>query len=400
MRRIAAVLLAAATACGSSGDDEDLGVGFHPPDEWDPPACSWEDRVERPDDVFDLDTAVDVAVTTDSGLVVASDINDAGGRGMWLRRYQPTGEVRWTRQSQSGVVSGHIDAIALDADDRVGVTGEVDEDAGRLDFWIAAYDAGGEPLWSVDLDNAGRGADACFGPGGELFVTGSLPDPAYKSSTLIWVGKLSAGGELLWSHTDPGAGEGFENAGEVIVCDPDGGATVMARITVPGGPESIGPDIHTWIRRYDAAGEEIWTQTLGEEFERSEPGTMMAHPVGGGLLVTSGGRRYRLEVADGAIAEDLPGFGAAILAADPGGAYIEGNFGVREEPGCTEPEEECDDILYWGYAYVDWQGELVWWRADTAGSVDVGGAVRAIAVVEGVLAIAGRAENDIWVCYE
>lgn len=398
MRRLPLLLLATACACSGEGDDEDLGAGAGTPDEWDAPACSWEDRVDRPEDV--LDTAVDVAITSDRGLVVASEIADGGGRGMWLRRYQAGGEVSWTRETTGDVVSGHIAAVAIDADDRVGVTGEVDEEAGRLDFWIAAYEADGEPLWSIDLDTGGGGADACFAPDGALYVTGAVRDPDFQSGTLIWTGKLSAAdGELVWSHAEAGGEAGRENGGQRIVCDADGGATVMARIAVPGGPESSAPDAHTWIRRYDGSGEEVWTRTIGEEFEDSAPGTMMPDP-GGGLLVTSGGRLYRLETAGGTITSDTPGFGAAILAADEGGAYIEGNFAVREDPDCVEPENVCDVIPYWGYAYVDWRGELVWWRADTARDVDVSGAVQAIAVEERVLAVAGRADNDIWVCYE
>jgi hypothetical protein len=397
MRRLSFFLLATACACSGEGDDEGLGAGSGIPDEWDAPACSWQDRVDRPEDF--LDSAVDVAVTSDRGLVAAGEIADGGGRGMWLRRYQAGGEVTWTRETAGDVVSGHIAAVAVGVDDRVAVTGEVDEDADRLDFWIASYDAGGEPLWSIDLDNGGRGADACFAPGGELFVTGSVPDPDLQYSSLIWVGKVSANGELLWSHTDPGGGEGRENSGVAVVCDADGAATVMAGISVPGGPETSGPDAHTWIRRYDGAGDEVWSRTIGEEFEDSAPGTMMPHPAGG-LLVTSGGRLYQLETAGGTITSDAPGFGAAILAADEGGAYIEGNFAVRENPDCVDPEDACDFIPYWGYAYVDWRGELVWWRADTAGDVDVAGAVQAIAVKDGVLAVAGRADNDIWVCYE
>ena len=76
MRRLPLLLLATACACSGEGDDEDLGAGAGTPDEWDAPACSWEDRVDRPEDV--LDTAVDVAITSDRGLVVAGEIADGG----------------------------------------------------------------------------------------------------------------------------------------------------------------------------------------------------------------------------------------------------------------------------------------------------------------------------------
>lgn len=77
--------------------------------------------------------------------MVAGAIEDAGDEAMWLRRTSSAGEVRWTRQGSGDSLSGDIVAVAAAADDRVAVTGTVEESADREDFWIAAWDPAGDP---------------------------------------------------------------------------------------------------------------------------------------------------------------------------------------------------------------------------------------------------------------
>ena len=335
--------------------------------------------------------------------MVAGAIEDAGDEAMWLRRTSSAGEVRWTRQGSGDSLSGDIVAVAAAADDRVAVTGTVEESADREDFWIAAWDPAGDPLWSIDLDTGGAGADACFAPDGALYVTGEIRDPDFRSGTLIWVGKLSVDGELLWARTDPGNHPGRRNGGRQILCDADGGVTVLASIYEPGGPDSIGPVTHTWVRRYDGAGEARWTTTIGEEFEASYPFAILADPAGDGLLVGSGGYYHRVDPADGsATATDFPAPPVGpVLATDTGGPYVDGGFGERIDPDCEEDTGyDCPSILYWGYAYFDWTGNLVWWRASTSGVPDeTQGGVRAVVAADDALVVVGSREADVWVCY-
>lgn len=397
MHRWIVMVLAAAGACGGDSD-----AGTPPlPEEWEQPACAWEDQAGGDGG----DQAVALAFASDGGLVAGGLVDDpvTRARAYWLRRYSKTGEVTWTREGGLSVYAGEISAVALDPGDRVGVTGWIEEDNYRNDFWVAAFEAGGEPAWSLDLDNGGRGADACFTPTGELYATGSADDPEYRSGSLIWVGKFSAGGELLWSDTDYGTNQGWQNGGDAIVCDQAGGATVLAHIVVPGGPESTGPDTHTWIRRYHADGAVSWTTILGEEFESYGPGAMIADPAGDGLLVTAGASLSRIDAADGAITEELPLPPGAMLAADVDGTYIEGDFSRKADPDCVvDDDDECERIYYWGYAHVDWQGQPIWWRADSTGvPEEVSGAVHDAELGEdGALAVAGSRRGDIWVCYQ
>jgi hypothetical protein len=388
-----------AAACGDDAADD---WQIYHPDEWEEITCRWQDQVDGPAE--GRDGAIDVAITTDAGLVVAGAIEDAGDEAMWLRRYSSTGEVLWTRQGSGDSVSGAIGAVAVAADHRVAVTGKVEETAGREDFWIAEYDQNGEHGWSIDLDSGGAGADACFAPDGALYVTGTVLDPDIRSGTLIWVGKLASDGALLWSRTDPGNHPGRENRGRKILCDADGGVTVLASIYEPGGPDSIGPATHTWVRRYDGAGDARWTTTIGVEFEDSFPFAILVDPAANGLLVGSGRQYHHLDPADGsATATDLPAPPVGpVLATDAGGTYVHGGFGEQIDPDCDEDTgDDCPSILYWGYAYFDWAGDLVWWRATTSGVPDdTQGAVQAVASADDALVVVGSRQGDVWVCYE
>ena len=401
MRRLALILPLVAVA-GSACGEGDGDPGTTPlPEEWEPPACRWEDQAGG----AGSDRGVALAFASGGGVVAGGLVDDpeSRARAYWLRRYSAAGDLTWTREGALSIYAGEISALAVDPDDRVGVAGVIEEDNNRNDFWVAAFAAGGEPAWSLDLDNGGRGAGACFTPTGELYATGSAADPDYRSGTLIWVGKFAVDGELLWSDTDHGTDQGWQNGGDAIVCDPAGGATVLAHIVVPGGPESIGPDTHTWIRRYDADGGVSWTTILGEEFDSYYPGAMIADPAGDNLLVTAGPNLSRIDPADGAITEELPLPPGAMLAADVDGPYIEGDFSRKVDPDCVDDDfTECERIYYWGYAHVDWQGEPIWWRADTTGVADsVDGSVNALALGEdGALAVAGSRQGDIWVCYQ
>ena len=396
--RIAILALVVAGCADDAADDWQI----YQPDEWEEITCGWQDGVNGPGDGQDF--ASDVAIASDGDLVVAGAIEDAGDEAMWLRRYSSAGEVRWTRQGSGASLSGDISAVAVAADDRVAVTGTVEESAGRDDFWIAAWDPAGAPLWSIDLDTGGAGADACFAPDGALYVTGEVPDPDYRYSTLIWVGKLDTDGALLWSHTDAGNHPGRQNSGREILCDADGGVIVLASIYEPGGPDSIGPVTHTWVRRYDSAGEALWTSTIGEEFEASYPFALLVDPAGDGLLVGAGLQYHHLDPADGTVtAADLPAPPVGpVLATDAGGTYVDGRFSKKIDPDCDyDTGDDCQAMVYWGYAYFDWNAELVWWRAETSGVPDeTQGAVRAVVAADDALVVVGSREGDVWVCYQ
>jgi hypothetical protein len=268
------------------------------------------------------------------------------------------------------------------------------------DSWVAEYEASGEVAWSVELNNGGGGFGACFSPDGSLYVTGDARDPESRVGMVIWVGKFDPGGELLWSQTASGR-HGWNHRGVAIVCDEAGGAVALGELITPGAPDSLGPATHTWVRRYDPAGAELWTTEIGEEFETAWPDQILFDPKGGGLLVSSEGTFFRLAIADGAITEEQPKEPRHVFAADEGGYYVDGAFSVQVDPDCDNTRDDCDFQHHWGYAYIGWEGEPVWWRARASQVLNEDdGGVNGVATRAGDLVVAGMAAGDLWVCYE
>jgi hypothetical protein len=397
MLRRALVLLLAGSGCTGS-DEPPAGQSSGVPEDWEELACAWEDRVDGGADI--IDWADVAALASDGGVVVGGAIHPSAYDEMvWLRRYSATGEVLWTTQDEpGGDLSPLIWRLALDPQDRIGATGYIAHPDHAMDLWVAAYEATGELAWSLDLGSEGKGNDACFAPTGELYVTGEVIDLEHSAGTLLWVGKFATDGTLLWTHSE--AGQPGNNEGTALVCDDSGGVVVLGALIRDGGYGD------SWTRRYDPDGNELWT-TIVTDPQGSSPEELLFDGTRDEVLVAAyrvdGKRLYRLALADGAITAEAPAPEQRIFAADAGGTYVDGNFAVEGDPDCDDPYgDPCELIRYWGYAYYDWDAELVWWRAATTGvpNEESRSEVHSLAVADGARVLVGSLEDDIWVCYQ
>jgi hypothetical protein len=366
-----------------------------PPPDFVDPVCSWEASAAGTSGWGDQ--ASDVEFTPEGGVVVAGSVRDDEGDDMWLARYSASGELEWSTRENGIAYRPSIHDLAVDGSGRIGVTGYHD-DVTMYDFWVAEYEASGEVAWSVELNNGGGGFGACFSPDGSLYVTGDARDPESRVGMVIFVGKFAPGGELLWSRTASGR-HGWNHRGVAIVCDDAGGAVALGELVTPGAPDSLGPATHSWVRRYDPAGAELWTTEIGEEFETAWPDQLLLDPDGDGLLVAAEGRFHRLGLADGAITEQFDREPRHVYAADAAGYYVDGGFSVKVDPECDNSYDDCGFQLYWGYAYIGWDSEPIWWRARASAVLNESdGGIGAVATRDDALVVAGMAANDLWVC--
>ena len=389
-------LVVVAGACAGSDEPLEPHALWGGPDEWEPITCAWEDRVDDPE--VDDGSVSDVALASDGGLVAAGSISRSDDVEYWLRRYSAAGEVAWTTESEPGGYHRYIQALALDAQDRIGVAGDIGRPDGFFNLWAAGFSATGDEVWSLDPALLGSNEDACLSPGGDLYVTGNIITPEHPSTgSLLWLGKFAIDGTLAWSTMEAGD-RSRRNEGMMVVCEPSGGVVVVGDLAKPDGYSE------TWVRRYDADGDPLWTTTLGDP-QGTSPDAALED--GDEILVAvqlaDRKRLYRLAVADGAITADLPAPERRILAADDGGTYVDGHFFFDIDPGCRNAgQDPCSLVPYWGYAYFDWNAEQVWWRADTTGipNDETRNAVTTVAVGDGVRVAAGTLQNDIWLCRE
>jgi hypothetical protein len=385
-----------AGGCGGS-DDRSRAIWLGP-EEWDPLACAWEDQLDGGGGL--IDSAGEIALTADGEVVVGGGINpSAQEHRTWFRRYSRTGEVVWTTDSALPGFRGWFNALVLDDQGRIGLTGTITDENYREDFWVAALEASGELAWSIELDTGGGGQAACFAPGGELYVTGAVTDTEHNSASFLWLGKLAADGTLLWEHTEPAAFPG-QNEGQALVCDESGGVIVVGDV-LNGVTYS-----ETWVRRYDPDGASLWMTTFSDP-QGTSPDAALLDGARREVLIAvqfaASKRLYRLALSDGAITAELPAPEQRILAADDGGTFVEGNFAFDADTECEDPlGDPCQLVPYRGYAYYDWNAELVWWRAATAGipNDEAQNAVHALAAGDGGRVLVGAVQDDIWVCHE
>lgn len=207
-----------------------------------------------------LDEARDVVIAPDGDLVlIGYTTSDAiAGTDLWYQRRSPDGSiVRWTK-TRPGFVDNSQDrahGIASIGDDFVGVGFRQNDDGSHSWPWIARFDANGNDVWNDDgMDEPTSGVFTAIEvlADGNLVVAGDR-DSAQGDSDM-WLQTRSPAGAVLWEQIIPSPGGGDDRANTVAV-DPDGGFIVGGELGAGTGTTDA------WLRRYDAARNEVWTTT-------------------------------------------------------------------------------------------------------------------------------------------
>jgi hypothetical protein len=151
-----------------------------------------------------------------------SDINylvlkyDSQGRQLWVDTYFDSGQYHQNR----------VNALAIDSQGNVIVTGEGIGVEGSWNYLTIKYSSAGERLWISRYDNAGgddRAAALALDAADNIYVTGR---GGYDYATV----KYSSAGETVWTVQYDGAVHGSDRA-EAIVVDESGHAYVTGRAT-------------------------------------------------------------------------------------------------------------------------------------------------------------------------
>ena len=195
----------------------------------------------------------------------------AGSYDSFVRKYDASGTVLWTRQFGSAQEDGASD-VDVDADGNVyvvGRTGEepVVESAGvRWDAYVRKLGPDGSELWSrrfgsADLDWAnGVAVDGS----GNVYVVGatlgSLPGQTADGRGETFLRKYDAHGVELWTRQF-GTGQQSEASG--VAVDTIGNVYVTGSTlgTLPGQTSAGG--WNSYVRKYDPSGVELWTRQFG-----------------------------------------------------------------------------------------------------------------------------------------
>ena len=138
--------------------------------------------------------------------------------------------------------------------------------SGSTDTFVRKYDAGGTEAWTRQFGSAGQ--DYSNGNGisvdaSGVYVAGqtngALPGQTHLGDWDAFVRKYDAAGNVVWTHQ---FGTSTEDAVFAISVGASGiYAAGVTRGALPGQTSSGGHD--AWVRKYDASGNEVWTRQFG-----------------------------------------------------------------------------------------------------------------------------------------
>ncbi|MEO7328363.1 MAG: hypothetical protein ABI193_07285, partial [Minicystis sp.] len=233
-------------------------------------------------------------------LVIGYETQANTGKNILVRAYTTEGGVNWTRRYSGALNLDDIGySIASNAAGDVFFTAATRITAGQgEDIYVAkvaAFD--GAPIWasvvngSGNLDDEGQGI--AVDPAGNVIVTGLIRSP---TSMDAWVRKYTDSGQILWTKTNNGAANGMD-FGASVATDPAGNIVVAGAETIPV------QGLNGWIRKYDSAGNVIWTQSYDgpahlDDSARGVAIDMLGNILVGGIETVAGGttdgwvRRY------------------------------------------------------------------------------------------------------------
>jgi hypothetical protein len=208
----------------------------------------------------------------------------------WVGRFDGAGHLLWSRLV--GTVEGDaITSSAPDASGGVYVAGSTDGDlggppAGQGDGWIARYDGSGNQLWvrqfgdifaEVVLATAPDGSGGAFVGGRTANQFGGQGSP-YND---VFIVRYDAAGNQLWTQTMGTADFDTLNA---AASDGSGGVFVSGYSGGSlGGPSAGVGD--AWIARYDGAGNQLWIRQFGT---RAHDESTTLSPDGAGGVLAGG----------------------------------------------------------------------------------------------------------------
>lgn len=207
------------------------------------------------------------------GLEQCDDGNDTPDDGCEPGCLLPSGGSVWTVTVDGGDDDVAAD-VALAGDGSIVVVGSRGDDA-----WIGAYGPDGVELSSMALDLGEGDRDALAGvalrEGGMVVVgtaTAGSGDMANPDALIVALDDTLA---TVWQdRVDGGLDDGAQ---ELSIAGAD--------IVVVGSSETMATRADAWIRRYDADGAEVWTQTEDGSANATDLASAVAWTPGGGMIV-------------------------------------------------------------------------------------------------------------------
>jgi hypothetical protein len=226
-----------------------------------------------------------VAVATDGlGVYVAGGDSDA-----FVARYDTGGNEIWTRQfgalqpAPNSIAGVHVRGnIVYVAGATFGALPGQTVAAGQNAF-VRSYDVSGTELWTNQF---GDSAHAVVADATGFYVAGQ----ALAQGTAIRVRKYELDGSLAWTRQFGSVGQNSDGDQAKALAADGTGLYVVGVVEGLGGPipgQTRAGAYDAFVRKYDAAGVELWTHQFGSSFNDSANG--VAADASGVYVVGSAG---------------------------------------------------------------------------------------------------------------
>lgn len=206
---------------------------------------------------------------------VASLAAVAAGTFLWPAIATPANSIAWTAQFGTRYPDD-ADGVAVGPGGSLFVVGQTfgefpgQKNAGMIDGFVRRYDLSGAEVWTRQFGSSERDIPkgVTVDDAGNVYVVGqtfgSLPGQTSAGGWDAFVRKYTAAGDEVWTRQFGGGGA--ESAASVRV-DHAGNAYVVGgtRAALPG-QTNIG-DYDGFIVKFDPAGNEVWVRQFGTKVE-------------------------------------------------------------------------------------------------------------------------------------
>jgi len=199
--------------------------------------------------------------------------------------YSGSGLPLWTnRYNGSGTGSDSANAIAVDRNGNVFVTGSSIGNRGDLDFATVAYSGAGVALWTNRYNGLGNTNDSAnaiaVDKDGNVFVTGSSWRGSSSSSSDYTTIAYSGAGVPLWTNRYNGPGNNFDEPRAIAV---DSAGNVFVTGWSWRGTVSTSGDFATVA--YSGAGVPLWTNRYNGPLNDDDEADAIAVDIRGNVFV-------------------------------------------------------------------------------------------------------------------
>jgi hypothetical protein len=242
----------------------------------------------------------------------------AGSSDAFVSKYDPAGNLLWTRQPGTANPDGSYGAAA-DAAGNVLISGETYGDlggpsAGLGDAFVAKHGPAGNPLWTRQLGTADydTSSGVAVDASGNVFITGHTHgdlDGPNAGNEDAFVAKYGPAGNLLWTRQlgtaayDSSEGAAADASGSLLI----GGGTEGSLDGLSAGGRDA------FVSKYDPAGDLLWTRQLGTA----------SHDDGRGVAVDAAGNVFLCGSTEGSLGGPNAGDRDAFLSKyDPAGNWV------------------------------------------------------------------------------